>query len=476
MWIVVAVLVSGVSAVLIARGRWVIVLAMVVALPAVIVIQRFPMTVLAVWLVVTPFLLGGVEDGGQLKLLYWVVNRALPLAALVAIVISYVTRTGYRRLGSLGWPEVFMLAYVAVSVLSILFASAEMSEGFRHLYDRAVIPMILYLLVRLTRPGPAAMKKLAYILLFIILSQATVGLLAWVAPGVLPERFLGRVGQRTLGTLDHANVFGIVALAAGALFLHISRYESRLRKLGVPVFVFSVAMAILTLSRASWLAALLVVIGVAIVYPRVVANVALAGVSIVFLFALLGGGRVIGQQLEQRFYSAQSEESALSRLPVVLASIRMIEAKPLTGWGYDNFDLYDYQFQSRVGELFVPDKDHASHNLHLTIGAEQGLIGLFTFLGAAIYWLFRTPAALARLEQGGMFGRRLLVILWVIIAGHVVVSQFFNMKSAVGFAVWWLSLALIGNIITGASPTTPRRSVTSAVAPTESSVSRGDMG
>jgi len=342
---------------------------------------------------------------------------------------------------------------VVVSVLSILYTSGNTSEGFRHLYDRVAVPMILYLLIRLTRPGPAAMKKLCYVLLFILISQAAVGLLSWVAPGFLSERYLGRAGQRTTGTLGHPNVFGIVALAAGALFLHISQYEDRLKKLGVPVFLFAVGMAVLTFSRASWLAALVVVIGVAIAYPRLIAKISLITVAVVVMFVLLGGGQTLGRQLEQRLYSAQSEESALSRLPVVLASLRMIEAKPLTGWGYDNFDRYDYQFQSRVGELFVPDKDHASHNFFLTIGAEQGFIGLVAYLGAAIYWLLRTPAALGRMKQTGLFGRRLLIILWAVIAGQVVVSNFANVKSAVGLAVWWMSLALIGNLITEASAT-----------------------
>lgn len=447
MWVALTLMGSAVSALLLARGQWLILLVLLVAAPGFLIIQRYPLAVMALWFVVVPFLTD-VEDGGRVKLVYWAVHRTLPLAALIVLLVSHSTGTGYRRLGRLGWAEVAMLLYVVFSVVSILYTSFGVSEDIRHLYDRVVVPMILYVMVRLIRPSSEAMKKMSYILLFILLSQALIGLLSWVAPGVVPERFLTRLGQRTVGSLDHANVYGIVALAAGALFLHISRQvDDWRRKAGIPVFLLSIAMAILTFSRASWLAALVMVVGMAFVYPRLASKVAVVSACALAVFLLAGGGRVIGGYLEERFYSAESEESALSRLPVVFASLRMIESKPLAGWGYGNFDRYDYQFQSRVGELFVPEKDHASHNLFLTLGAEQGLLGFVTYIGAAVYWLFRTPRAMARLKPDGMFSRRLLFILWLIIAGHVIVTNFSNMMVSFGLAVWWLSLAMIGNLV-----------------------------
>lgn len=449
MWIAVTLIGSALSALLIARGRWMVVLLLLAAVPMFLVIQRFPLAVMAVWLVAIPFL-NRVEDDSVEKLLYWVVHRTLPLATLVVVVLSQITRTGNRRLGRLGWPEIFMLAYLVASVLSIIYGSpANPSEEIRHLYDRVAVPMILYVLVRLLRPKTSALEVLSYILLFILLTQALAGLASWIVPGALPENWLIRQGERTTGSLGHANVFGIVALAAGAIFLHVSQFvDGWRRKVAVVVLAASMAMAILSFSRASWLAALVVLVGLLIAYPRVVAKTMMLGVlSIGILLSVTGGGW-IGGYLEERVYSQGSEQSALSRLPVVLASVRMIEAKPLTGWGYGNFNRYDFQFQSRVGDLFVPRNDHSSHNFFLTLGAEQGLIGLGLYVFVAFYWLLRTPRAMARLKSDEMFGRRFLIILWAIIAGHVVVNNFFHMQSPFGFAVWWLSLAMIGNLVT----------------------------
>jgi O-antigen ligase len=445
MWIAVTVAGSAVAVYLISRGSWMILLVLLAAVPGFLVIQRYPLAVMAIWFAVVPFL-SRAEDGSGLLQVYWLVHRLLPLATLAVLLLARVTGTGYRRLGRLGWPEVLMLTYLVASGLSILYNSDNVIESFRFLYDRVAVPMILYVLVRLIRPGPAAMKSLSYILLFIILTQATIGIASWVAPGLIPERLLGRAGTRTTGTLINPNVFGIVVLAAGALFLHISRYVDDWRtKVGVPVFVFSVVAAVVTFSRAVWLAAVAVVVGIAIVYPRLLGRLLLVAALVTGLF-VASGNQWVGDYLGERLHS---QESALSRLPVVYASVRMIQEKPLTGWGYGDFDKYDYQFQSRVGEWFVPSKNHSSHNVFLTIGAEQGLIGLGAYLFPAIYWLARTPRAWARLGSEDMFGKRLLLILWVVIAGHVIVSNFSNIRMTFGLAVWWLSLALIGNIITG---------------------------
>jgi O-antigen ligase len=454
MWAALAVVGSAFCALLIARGRWMFVLLFLAAVPVFLLVQRFPLAVMTVWFLILPFMTD-IDDGGRLKLLYWAVHRMLPLAALVVLIISYSTGAGYRRLGRLGWAEVFMLGYLIASVFSVLYTSATPDVELRHLYDRVAVPMILYVLVRLIRPRAEAMKVMSYILLFIIVTQASIGLASWLAPGIVPDRFLTRAGERTTGTLDHANVFGIVSLAAGALFLHISRHvDDWRRRAGLPVFLLTVAMAILSFSRASWLAALVVVIGAAFAYPRLVAKASIVGALAAGVFLLTFGNAWVGDYLEDRLYSAESERSALSRLPVVYASLRMIEERPMTGWGYGRFDDYDIQFQSSVGDLFVPEKDHASHNLFLTIGAEQGLVVLGLYLAPAVYWLLRTPRAMSRLRSEGMFGRRLLILLWAVVAGHIVVSNFSNMKVSFGLAVWWLSLALIGNIVTDASSLT----------------------
>jgi O-antigen ligase len=137
----------------------------------------------------------------------------------------------------------------------------------------------------------------------------------------------------------------------------------------------------------------------------------------------------------------------LGRLPVVLASIEMFQAKPLFGWGYTNFDEYDRQFQGRVGDLVAPEKDHASHNVYLTILAEQGLVGLGLFLAPLIGLAVLSVKKWALLPAEGFWSRKLLLIFWLTIIAHIVVNNFSNMRIVFGLGIWWICLALIANFL-----------------------------
>ena len=132
---------------------------------------------------------------------------------------------------------------------------------------------------------------------------------------------------------------------------------------------------------------------------------------------------------------------------MAVASLRMVEERPLFGWGYENFDRYDRQFQSSVADLVVPEKDHASHNVYLTILAEQGLVGFALYISPALWWLALTPSALRHMPRAGFFSRRLLVSLWLVVLAFVVVSNFANMRVVFGVSLWWVLLGFIGTIV-----------------------------
>jgi len=42
---------------------------------------------------------------------------------------------------------------------------------------------------------------------------------------------------------------------------------------------------------------------------------------------------------------------------------------------------------------------------------------------------------------------RLAVGAWLVVTGHVVVSNFANMRVAFGLGVWWISLALVASLV-----------------------------
>lgn len=458
---------SVLTAILVSRGQWYLVLGLVLAVPAAVLLHRNPLLALGVWLLVDPFL-QEVTAGGPGRKIYWLIHRALPVLILGLIVLARLSGVTRRRL-VFGWLEVLMAGYLVASLLSIQYQSPDVLATSYHLYDRVAIPMAVYLLVRWYPPGRRSLEAAVPIFVFLLVTQVGAGVLQWAAPDLIPKAWLDRAGSRTTGSLGSPNVYGMVALAAGAFLFHMGQTmkDPRLpRWMYSMAFGVSVMAAFVTLSRAAWLAALLAGAVMTLLYPRAARRTAAAMVGLAVVVVLAAPVEPLIDRAVDRFYSEQSEESALSRLPVVIASVRMFEAKPVTGWGFGNFDLYDRQFQGRVGDLFVPDKDHASHNLYLTILAEQGLIGIVLYLGPAVLLLVRTPAAFRRLPRDGPLGSRFLVMAWLVPAMTFVVSNFSNTKIPFGLGVYWLALAVIAGLVMPASDRIDEPEVVKVLQPT----------
>jgi O-antigen ligase len=343
-----------------------------------------------------------------------------------------------------------MIGYVIVTLLSIAYTSSDPPVNLYLLYDRVVAPMCLYLIVRLLAPDENGLKRLIPAAVFLLVSQSLIGVFSWVSPDALPSEWLGKVGERTTGSLRSTDVFTITVLFCGLFLLHsglTTRRGSVSRVWAILLFVLAVIMVFVTFSRASWLAGLVAVIGSLYVYRTFLRRLAVIVVPLALLLVFSG---LLHQQIEFASYrvdSAESEQTALSRLPVAYAAVRMFEAKPIVGWGYENFNQFDLPFQSRVGDIVYPDKDHSSHNLYLTTLAEQGIVGFVLLLGPACLWFLRWRSRRALLPKTGFLGGKLVATLWLILAAHVVVNNFSRMQVTFGFGMWWLTLGLIATIV-----------------------------
>ena len=100
-----------VTAVLVVTGNWYIAVGLILALPAMIVLHKYPFLAVLVWLTLGPFLMTTetVAERG----VYWVIHRALPPATLgiIIIMLSALLRFNQRRLPRLGWAEFAMAGY-----------------------------------------------------------------------------------------------------------------------------------------------------------------------------------------------------------------------------------------------------------------------------------------------------------------------------------------------------------------------------
>ncbi len=300
------------------------------------------------------------------------------------------------------------------------------------------------------RPTEQDMRRLIPFLIVILIAQSLIGIASWTVPQVLPSAWLDRVGTRTTGSLQSYSVFTCTAVTCGLLILQSALnhdLSNMRRRFYYALFALSYCMIFFSFSRGSWLAGLVVFMGLGLIYRQFIVRFTLATVPLVAILLTVGLLSTYTEWASQRFYSDRSEEAALSRLPIYYASYRMFEEKPILGWGYGNFDHFDRLFQERVSGLINAVKDHASHNLYLTIVAEQGIVGIFFYMMPMFWWLALSMKAYSKLPAEGFWSRKLLVIFWLLLLFHIIVNNFSNMRVVYGLGLWWITLGFIGVMV-----------------------------
>lgn len=438
--------VGFVTAYLVVAGNWHLALPLIFALPGFLLLHRHPFLSILIWFILSPFLLHTTT--GAERQVYWIIHRTLPPLTLGIIWLSSALKIRQRPLPSLGFPELLMAGYLAFGLLSILLQNSMPQATLYLFYDRVFSPMCLYIILRLTNPGEKEWKWLLPVLFLIVVSQTTVGMISWVAPSVLPSKWLDKVGQRTTGTLVNPSIYTTALIFAGLLLLHgaLQMKQGWFRKVLTFVFVLCVFGIVISLSRASWIAGIVVILGLVYLYPKFMLRFSL----VVVVLSLLLGSVILPiyiDNIRQRLFSEQAEGSALDRLPGYLAAYRMFQEKPLFGWGYGNFDVYDRQFMGRVLDFANDNKDHASHNWFLSTIAEQGLVGMGLFFGPFIYWLFMSVRRWPQISKGGVWSRKFLILLWLIVLTEVIINMFMNMIIFFGHGIWWVVLGFIAVLL-----------------------------
>ena len=455
---------------LLATGQWFVAPAAAIAVPAYLLFRRYPFIVLIVWLALMPLVTNTPYP--ELRKMYWLVHRALPVLALGWMLLDprFKKRSTDRRRVRLGFVEVAILGYLIVTVVSILYMGSDAFSELYKVYDRTLIPIVLYMLVLAWAPNEREIVALTPILTFTILAQTAIGITSWAAPGVLPEQWLSRVGERTIGSLDLPGTFATTLLFAVLLLVHTSVTRSanagsnppKTISLSGPTAVIGFIMVLATLSRASWLAGFFVALGLMALYPKHLRR-AYSWLAIVALIVAVSG--VVGQQLsvaQDRVNSSSSKESALSRLPQALASARMWRERPVFGFGYGTFEQFDRQFQGEIAG-YIPEHDQASHNVYLTVAAEQGTVGLLLYLGPLVGAALVSVRAWSRMPRDGFWSQKFLAVLSLGIASHVIVNNFANVRNAFGLGQYWVNLGLIVLISRLHTSDRPRQTLASSM-------------
>jgi putative inorganic carbon (HCO3(-)) transporter len=200
---------------------------------------------------------------------------------------------------------------------------------------------------------------------------------------VLPEARAGGPFQSSV-----AEGFATFACAVAAVVAFTQWRGQRRRYIAAAVVGVCVFGCFLTLERGVWIAAVVATVVTALV-TRAGRRWVIPGVSVCAL--LIGGALMLSPSLASKVTSRINDKpSVWARQNQTSAALRMIETKPLFGFGWDRFtsDGLEYFRQSEEYPLVgysTPETPEPLHDSYLFYAVELGLVGAFLWF-ASLAW------------------------------------------------------------------------------------------
>ncbi len=420
------------------------VIPLILSIPVAILLFRYPFAAVLLWLLIFPFVARDVTGIGVW--IYRAIHLVMIPVTLWLVMVKSWAQGSKRPMVRFGPAEYVMGLSVLWALGNMFVLGDQPIRLVLHWQDRYFTPYCMYWLIRLIAPTAEDLKRLLPIAFFTLMTQATIGVLSWFAPGVLPAQWLGTAGERVVGTLHNPAVYTSTCLFLALLIFQygITSKAAWSRLLGIFAIGVGFLCVLISFSRGSWLGGALFLIGIAIIYPRVI--IPLTVTAAVVLVVL--GTTVLNHEVEFAFERLNDASTVQGRFETGAKSLGMINQKPLFGWGYNNYDRYDENFRIQVNNI-VNENEKTSHNTWFTVMAEQGIPALIFYLFPAGWWLLSTLAVWRRLPRGGFWSATLVALLWLLLLDHFAVSNFMDMLrfNYFGTTIFWMALALLATIV-----------------------------
>lgn len=405
------------------EGRW-LAIAPLLVVAGVLVLRRLwelPPAVTMCAAIALTVLSGGWSQMGLAGL---PLNRLLVAVVLVQI---FLRAPGIARMPRIPLRNVHLLIGLTLIYALASAAASEMlmsKDGFLQLFDVfGVVPFLLFLVAPAVFAGQRERDLLLATLVGI---GAYLGLTAiFEALGPQGLVFPSYIRHLDVGTVAAAKAsgpfqsptamgFGCFACAVAAL-IAFSRWRRRdARGLALLVAVACACGCFLTLERGVWIATILAAVVTALATRTgrrwLVPGIAISAIALIGAFAV---SPTLSKNASER---ATYQQSLWDRKNQTAAGLRMVEDKPLLGFGFDRYttDSVDYFRQppdypmtgyTHGITIGVPDPILPIHNTYLSYAVELGLLGAVLWL-ASIAWaiggaiLARGPASLRPWKLG----------------------------------------------------------------------------
>lgn len=427
---------------LIAKGVWHFALILAALAPLALLFSERPFIGVILWLLLMP-LSSALPDP---DLMYWAIHRLLAPLTLGMTILTFLANPSRVPRLKIGLPEL-SIALMAVFVpISILLGPMDARQTIIKYADRMLIPFCMYLIVRLTVLRSSEQHLLQWSAFFIAASQSMIGFLSLIAAQYLPYAWQPVISGYAAGSLLNPNVFAsVLGFCICILFQAAIKHKSSFVKF---IFIITCGVSIigifLSMERAAWLAGVLVLLGLFVLYPRIMLRFGL--IAAVFIITL--GGVFFSNQISRAAQRIGNEGTIDDRIIVIDAMLQMIQEKPIFGWGYETLNQNIKNYYRSVGSVSNLYVFTTSHNTYLTIFTELGLVGFLLYMLPAA-WLFKASFPILRqIFQGKSKHRSLLAVLWLAALQTFVISNFMDMRFfPIGVTFWWMELGLIANLV-----------------------------
>jgi O-antigen ligase len=432
---------------LIVKEYW-LALAALCLVPAVLLLYRYPLIAIPIW-----FLSSALIPVESSYVSYvWALHRALIPLALGLHLLSRILQAKNYPPVHLGRAELVMAIYLVVTAASLFLIDSAPLPNLIILYDRSFVLFAAYWLIRFTGAGAKDLKRFMPILLFVYLAEIVIGFWEVYAPGSLPAMWvIYRMGIRMSGTFGNPNFYAYLLLSLMAILLHYAMHHAnRFVKVFLVLAVgLGLICVFLTYTRVCWLAALLVLAGLAFLYPKPIISLLVLGI---FGMTLVGASSDELATATQRF---STEATIDSRVVLAHAGQLMFDAQPIFGWGFNSYDRYYPDFLEPFGGVAPTSwdiNDGTSHNTYLTVLAETGIVGFILLYFPAAWCLVRTLKMLPRLPKQGFSSWRLLAVAWLSVIVFLIIGAVIDYRfSWFCMGMWWMTLGFIANMTQTAS-------------------------
>jgi len=383
----------------------------------------------------------------QLILTYELPKTAL-LITLVSIFWIFLTWKILRATKTITLPKInkffriFLTLYLSSFILStILSESFNFSFFGSYWRQNGLLQLIFYFLLFLGIviyfSDKKETKNLPQIIKYICYGGILSAIYAiWQSIGQ-------GYGLRIFGTIGQPNSLATYLLMV-APFILTYFFQSKTRKTnifwGIGLFIVFLAMA-LTISRTMIVGILGIIIFLAIFHRKWI-FLSLIGCFFLGIFAvnLLSNYSFISDNifLSRFIFEGWAFHSVESRFVIWESVLKMIQAKPIAGYGPDMLSESYLQFANP--QIFYFERmdnfvDRA-HNELLDITVNQGIIGLISYLGL----LFATlKIAFKKIREP-------LVLASICSLIGLFAANMFNFSTTVNYTIWWTIVAFIVTI------------------------------